>query len=103
MVKGKIVGHQRDVLPAAPAYRMHGAAWTGDAHIMTVDISDDDGATWHAAKLLGSFVPNAWQLWEHTWQTPAQPGRRRIMARASDSRGETQPSQSDADCVAATW
>jgi DMSO/TMAO reductase YedYZ molybdopterin-dependent catalytic subunit len=87
-----------EVVPAATAYRMHGATWTGDAHIVAVDISDDAGATWHAAKLLGSFVPNAWQLWEHTWQTPAQPGRRTLMARATDSCGHIQPSQHDADC-----
>ena len=87
-----------EVVPTATAYRMHGAAWTGNAHIVAVDISDDAGATWHAAKLLGSFVPNAWQLWEHAWQTPAQPGTRRLMARATDSRGHAQPSQHDADC-----
>lgn len=89
--------HIGEIVPAATAYRMHGAAWTGDAPITTVDISDDDGLTWHAAKLLGSFVPNAWQLWEYIWQTPAQPGRRTVMARATDSRGHTQSLQHDDD------
>lgn len=90
--------HIGEVVPAATAYRMHGAAWTGDAQIVTVDISDDAGATWHTAKLIGSFMPNAWQFWEHLWQTPAQPGWRTLMARATDSCGHAQPSQHDADC-----
>ena len=38
----------------------------------------------------------AWRLWEHDWR-PGQAGRHRVMARATDARGRTQPMQRDPD------
>ena len=86
-----------EVVPAGAKYRLHGAAWTGNANIAKVDISDDGGSTWRPAKLLGKPVPNAWQLWEYEWQTPAEPGKLTLMARATDSRGREQANEHDAD------
>lgn len=97
-VKAEIARPHRDeVMPAGAKYRLHGAAWTSDAGIAQVDISDDRGATWRPAKLLGKSVPNAWQRWEHEWQTPAVPGQRTLLARATDSRGRQQPDQHEPD------
>ena len=76
---------------------MHGAAWTSDAEITRVEISDDSGATWLLARLIGQPMPFAWQLWEFDWLTPAQPGKTTLLARATDARGRTQPEQHDAD------
>lgn len=73
--------------------RVHGAAWTC-GEISKVEISIDGGSTWNEAKLLGESKPNAWRLWEYNWRTPAA-GSPKLIARAFDSRGETQPTKRD--------
>jgi DMSO/TMAO reductase YedYZ molybdopterin-dependent catalytic subunit len=78
--------------------RVRGAAWACDAEITKVELSTDGGATWNDAKLLGVSNLNAWRLWEFNWQTPPQPGKQTLMARATDSLGRTQPLQRDPDC-----
>jgi len=74
-----------------------GAAWACDAEIAKVELSTDGGTTWNDAKLLGESKSNAWRLWEFNWQTPAQPGKQTLMARATDSLGRTQPAHRDPD------
>lgn len=74
-----------------------GAAWACDAEITKVELSTDGGATWNNAKLVGQSNPNAWRLWEFNWQTPSQPGKQTLMARATDSLGRTQPARRDPD------
>lgn len=76
--------------------RVHGAAWSADG-IAQVEWSGDGGATWKAARLLGDAVPHAWRLWEADWTAPSAPGPYFLLARATDSRGRTQPAQHDAD------
>lgn len=78
-------------------YRAHGAAWTGTGEITRVELSFDSGNKWHEAKLLGDATKNAWRLWEYDWPTPAASGSLTIMARATDSRGNTQSSQRGGD------
>jgi DMSO/TMAO reductase YedYZ molybdopterin-dependent catalytic subunit len=86
-----------DVVSANSNVRVHGAAWTGDAEITKVEVTIDNGATWNEVELLGESRPNAWRLWEFNWKTPAGPGRAKLIARATDSRGRTQPSERDPD------
>jgi Sulfite oxidase and related enzymes len=86
-----------DIVPPNSTERVHGAAWTSDGEITKVELSTDGGATWTEAKLLGESQPNAWRLWEFNWQTPASPGKRTLIARATDSLGRTQPTQRDRD------
>ena len=86
-----------ETIPANSNVRVHGAAWTSDAEITKVELSTDGGAIWSAANLLGESKPNAWRLWEFTWQTPAAPGKRTLIARATDSLGRTQPVLRDPD------
>jgi DMSO/TMAO reductase YedYZ molybdopterin-dependent catalytic subunit len=86
-----------DVVPGNSNVRVHGAAWTGDAEITRVELSTDDGSTWKDAKLLGESKPNAWRLWEFNWKTPAGPTKAKLIARATDSRGGTQPAERDPD------
>jgi hypothetical protein len=88
---------QGETVPVNSSVRVHGAAWTSDAEIAKVELSTDAGATWQDAKLLGQPKPNAWRLWEFNWQTPATPGKRTLIARATDSLGRTQPIQRDPD------
>jgi DMSO/TMAO reductase YedYZ molybdopterin-dependent catalytic subunit len=84
-------------IPAGAAYRVRGAAWSGEADITKVEISFDSGTSWSEAKLLGEAVKNAWRLWEYEWKAPAQSGRHTLLARATDSRGQVQPSERSGD------
>jgi DMSO/TMAO reductase YedYZ molybdopterin-dependent catalytic subunit len=86
-----------EVLPRSNEVRIHGAAWAGDSEVAKVEVSTDGGQSWAAAQLLGEPVPHAWRLWEHRWRTPGQAGRAKLMARATDQRGRTQPLERDPD------
>jgi DMSO/TMAO reductase YedYZ molybdopterin-dependent catalytic subunit len=86
-----------ETVPATASIRVCGAAWTCDAEITKVELSTDGGATWNEAQLLGESNLNAWRLWEFNWQTPSQPGKRTLMARATDSLGRAQPLHRDPD------
>jgi DMSO/TMAO reductase YedYZ molybdopterin-dependent catalytic subunit len=88
---------QGETVPANSSVRVHGAAWTSDGEIRKVELSTDGGATWNEVDLLGEAKPNAWRLWEFSWQTPAAPGKQTLIARASDSMNRTQPVLRDAD------
>ena len=80
-----------ETVPANTSVRVRGAAWACDAEITKVELSTDGGETWNDAKLLGESNSNAWRLWEFNWQTPSQPGKQTLIARATDSLGRTQP------------
>ena len=86
-----------ETVPANTSVPVHGAAWACDAEITKVELSTDGGVTWKDAKLLGESNPNAWRLWEFNWQTPLSPGTQTLIARATDSRGLTQPVNRDPD------
>ncbi len=70
---------------------MHGAAWGGEDEVAKVEFSDDEGASWKMATLLGDPQKNAWRFWEFRWRAPSRPGDCVLMARATDSAGRTQP------------
>ncbi len=84
-------------VPANSSVRVHGAAWTGNGEIIKVEISTDKGSTWKEAKLGSDSEPNAWRLWDFDWKTPAAAGQVTLMARATDSSGQTQPTSRDPD------
>ncbi len=86
-----------ETIAANSSYRVHGAAWSGPGEITRVELSFDSGGTWQDAKLLGEPVKNAWRLFEYEWLTPANAGRHTIFARATDSRGFTQPADRSGD------
>ncbi len=86
-----------EIVPADSSVRVHGAAWTSDGEITKVDLSTDGGATWNETKLVGESKPNAWRFWEFDWRTPSKLGQASLIARATDSRGRTQPAQRDRD------
>ncbi|HEX4630342.1 MAG TPA: sulfite oxidase [Chthoniobacterales bacterium] len=87
---------QSETISANSTYRVHGAAWSGQAEIARVEVSFDSRQTWHEAKLLGESVRNAWRLWEYEWRTPAA-GPCIVTARATDSRGVVQPAERSPD------
>ncbi len=86
-----------EILPANSSVRVRGGAWACDAKITKVELSTDGGATWNDAKLIGESNSNAWRFWEFNWQTPPQPGKHTLIARATDSLGRTQPVLRDQD------
>src|SRR5919201_317633 len=86
-----------EIVPTNSSVRVRGAAWACDAEITKVELSTDGGATWNDASLLGQSKANAWRLWEFNWQTPSQPGKQTLIARATDSLGRTQPVHRDPD------
>lgn len=86
-----------EILPANSNVRVHGAAWTSEGEITKVEISVDGGATWKETKLDARPTRNVWRLWEYEWRTPSKPGKQTLIARATDSRGRTQPAEHDPD------
>ncbi|HEY4273109.1 MAG TPA: sulfite oxidase [Candidatus Udaeobacter sp.] len=97
-VKAEIAHPPEDeIVPANTSVCVRGAAWACDAEITKVELSTDGGATWNDARLIGESKRNAWRFWEFDWQTPSQPGKRTLIARATDSLGRTQPVTRDHD------
>ena len=86
---------QGETVPANSNVRVHGAAWSDD-EITKVELSTNAGATWNEVKLIGKPIRNAWRLWEFDWKTP-KPGKQTLIARATDSKGRTQPTDRDPD------
>ncbi|MET7982566.1 MULTISPECIES: sulfite oxidase [unclassified Streptomyces] len=78
----------RAVTPGAVT--LTGRAWSGCAPVTGVEVSTDEGHTWHPARL---DPPDghrwAWRAWRFTWT--ATPGRHVLGARATDADGHTQP------------
>lgn len=69
-----------------------GIAFAGDRGISKVEVSTDGGITWQEAEVKAALSPIAWSLWQKPW-TPAQPGKHRLLVRATDGRGVTQTAQ----------
>lgn len=69
-----------------------GRSWSPEGSIRAVDVSVDGGATWRPAALAGRNVSQAWVQWSIPWQ--ATPGEHVLLARATDTAGNTQPDTS---------
>ena len=89
-VKSVIASHANGAKLKPGAVTVHGAAWAGEADIVKVEISSDNGTTWNAAQLGTQQAKYAWRLWSYAWK-PKQRGEYTLMSRATDSLGRTQP------------
>lgn len=87
----------QEIIPLHTPYRVFGAAWSGEAEIARVEVSVDGGEHWQMAQLLGDALPFAWRLWEYHAPAFTRPGSYTIMARATDTQGNTQPMQRQPD------
>ena len=67
-----------------------GFAWSGEGSVVQVEVSTDGGHQWAEADLDDQNVPGAWRRWSYDW-APSRPGHFVVMARATDSAGNTQP------------
>lgn len=69
--------------------QVRGVAFGGAGAIAKVELSSDDGASWTAAKVAKSRGEGAWQLF--SGELALQAGAKTILARATDSSGDSQP------------
>lgn len=74
---------------AAPV-ELTGWALAGPSGIRQVEVSTDNGATWHAARLLANRSPYIWTVWQYRF-APTKPGDYIVRIRATDGNGTTQP------------
>ncbi len=79
-------------LPLGQTIEIGGLSFAGNRGIQRVEVSADDGVTWHDATLQPALSQDSWVFW--TWQwTPLLPGSYTLTARATDGTGAVQPSQ----------
>lgn len=76
------------LVPAGPRL-LRGRSWSALGKISRVEVSVDGGRTWQRARLRAPNLEQAWVRWDLDWNP--QPGAHRLLARATDSRGHTQP------------
>ena len=69
-----------------------GVAYAGDRGIKTVEVSTDDGKTWHPAQIKSPLGKYAWVLWVALWR-PTAPGEYTLRVRSRDGTGVLQPPQ----------
>ena len=70
---------------------IHGVAWAGEAEVVKVEVSTDDGTTWRPATFGDEQAHYAWRLWNYEWKAKA--GDYTLRSRATDSQGRTQPAE----------
>jgi DMSO/TMAO reductase YedYZ molybdopterin-dependent catalytic subunit len=94
-VKSVILSPQaREAMPAGKPTKVTGVAWAGEQAVARVEVSADGGATWSPARLTGEARPFVWVHWEFDWTPAAGPAK--LLARATDAAGRTQPKERDA-------
>jgi DMSO/TMAO reductase YedYZ molybdopterin-dependent catalytic subunit len=77
---GATIGHSR--------HRLWGRAWSS-AEVVLAEVSVDGGETWITANV-SPRTGRGWQTFQLDWQPPAA-GTYRLMCRAIDATGRTQP------------
>ncbi len=75
---------------AAGPQEVVGVALSGDAAIEFVEVSTDNGATWHRATLEGAGGIGLWQVFRYRF-VQKQRGEATAIARARDKKGNMQP------------
>jgi sulfite oxidase len=89
-----VLSHADGSRVAAGPVELRGYAFAGgDRHVVRVEISADDGASWHDAELLEDLGRWAWRLWRLCVDLP--PGEHTILTRAWDSAAATQPEHAE--------
>ena len=78
-----------------------GLAWAGEADIARVEISIDDGTTWLPARLRPGGQ-GTWTRWNADVHA-AGPGAITVLARATDTRGDTQPRRAEWNPMGYLW
>jgi sulfane dehydrogenase subunit SoxC len=72
-----------------PGWRpINGIAWSGRGRISRVEVSTDDGATWHDAELAGPSLPKAHVRFQYMWNWDGS--AQVLLSRATDETGNVQ-------------
>ncbi|AFZ01122.1 sulfite oxidase [Calothrix sp. PCC 6303] len=96
--QGKLVTYQNvksafelpwDTTLVAKKYLLRGRSWSGLGNIRRVEVSLNGGNTWQLARMQEPNLPYAWVRWDIDWHPI--PGKYILQARATDSKGNTQP------------
>ncbi len=95
-VKSEILFPKVDEVLGVGTNRVAGIAWAGEERVARVDVSTDDGRTWHATHLRGAQQPYSWCQWETLW-TAGAAGVYTILARAHTECGQSQPLEYNPD------
>jgi DMSO/TMAO reductase YedYZ molybdopterin-dependent catalytic subunit len=69
---------------------MYGWALAGPSGIKRVEVSADDGVTWHSAQLVENSSPYVWTVWKYRF-APHAAGDFMMRVRATDGDGVAQP------------
>lgn len=81
---------ERDVVPAGKPFPLvRGVAFAGARDISKVEISFDDGTTWHETRLRRVLPAGDWVPFTYEWTPPAA-GRYPVVVRAADGEGQLQ-------------
>lgn len=79
-------------LRASEAVEITGLAWAGENRVERVELSTDGGETWADIDLLEPALGHyAWRRFRTEWTPEA--GEHRLLARATDAKGRTQPAR----------
>ncbi|MCQ8768535.1 sulfite oxidase [Streptomyces telluris] len=81
------------VFAAGRGHRLTGRSWSGQGGIRRVEVSTDGGGAWRPARLHDAPRPGGWVRWSTSWH-PRGPGPAHLLARATDTAGNTQPARS---------
>lgn len=90
-VKSNITSAPATARIGSPAM-IRGFAFSGAPDVAKVEVSDDGGASWSDAALDAEHHPYAWRRWSLRY-VPKNAGTMTLRARATDSRGTTQPKE----------
>jgi sulfite dehydrogenase (cytochrome) subunit A len=85
-----ITPHDGARLKAGQQVPLKGIAFDEGTGIAKVEISSDGGKSWQGARLGDDLSKYSFRQWSATW-TPQKSGPCRLMVRATNVAGETQP------------
>ena len=68
-----------------------GVAWSGRGRVTKVEVSTDDGKSWHEAELLGPSLPKAHVRFQYMWNWDGAESH--LLSRATDETGYVQPTR----------
>lgn len=89
-IKSVIFAPLEGATVGAGQVEIRGVAWNdGQTKIEAVELSADNGQSWHRAELAYPKSPYAWHHWKLALKLPA--GKHRLLSRAVDVAGRTQP------------
>jgi sulfane dehydrogenase subunit SoxC len=80
-------------LPDHGWYEITGLAWSGQGAVKNVEVSTDNGKTWHLAELKGTPHPMAHVRFGYMWNWDG--GEHVILSRTTDAIGQVQPSREE--------